>query len=133
MSGTDISALSQLLAASPDLITLVEPDGGRTHSAGAVQAILGYEPTALAELDADALVHPDDRERLAEALGSLLRGGPPLEVRYRARHADGRWVVLESRAQAVTDGDGHPIGAVAVSRDVTERATLEEEVVRARV
>jgi len=124
--------LRAIFAASPDIITLVGPAGQRTPPNRAIRNILGYDPETFAGMDGISLVHPDDRDRITEVFRSVLEGGPPVELRYRVLHAAGHWVVLESRAQAVTDGEGRPSGAVAISRDVTERAKLEEAVFQAR-
>ncbi len=43
------------------------------------------------------------------------------------RHADGRWVVLDTRGQAIVGDDGKTAGAVVVSRDVTDELEVEAE------
>src|SRR2546427_4756667 len=124
-SGSEEEAtLKEIRAASPDIITMIGPDGPRMPPNQAIRDILGYEPAEFARLDGVSLINPVDREGVIEAFRSLLVGGEPMELRYRVRHVDGHWVTLESRAQAVTDSEGRPSGAVAISRDVTERANL---------
>jgi len=49
-----------------------------------------------------------------------------LHLRYRARHAEGHWVTVDSRAQAVLDGEGHFAGAVVVSRDISDKLESEQ-------
>ena len=50
-----------------------------------------------------------------------------LNLTYRVRHADGRWVVLDTRGQAMVGDDGATVGAVVVSRDVTDELEVEAE------
>ncbi len=50
-----------------------------------------------------------------------------LDLTYRVRHADGRWVVLDTRGQAMVGDDGTTVGAVVVSRDVTDELEIEAE------
>ena len=126
------ATLRAVFAASPDMITMVEADGELGPPSPAVRDILGYEPAEYAQMDRMSLIHPEDRERVNETLRSLLRGGPPVEFRFRMPHVDGRWVVLESHARGMSDAEGRPSGLVAVSRDVTKKVTLEEALTSAK-
>jgi PAS domain S-box-containing protein len=126
------ATLRAVFAASPDMITMVEADGKLGPPSPAVRDILGYEPAEYAQIDTVSLIHPEDRERVNESFRSLLQGGPPVELRFRVPHADGRWVVLESHARGMTDAEGRPSGLVAVSRDVTEKVALEEALTSAK-
>jgi PAS domain S-box-containing protein len=126
------ATLGAVLAASPDIIVLLGPDGHLSPPNPAVRDVLGYDLEHYERLDRLSLVHPDDRARTTQALGSLLQGGPPLELKYRVAHADGHWVILETHAQTMTDAQGRPSGAVAISRDVTDRIDLQQALVRAK-
>src|SRR6202011_1489750 len=78
--------------------------------------------------EVEALVHPDDLRRVYEESARLfLRPDTPLDLKYRVRHSDGRWVVLDTRGQAIVGDDGKTVGAVVVSRDVTEELEVEAE------
>src|SRR5437588_5327722 len=79
--------LEAILSASPDIITLVRPDGQRTPPNQAIRAVLGYDPVAFAAIDGMSLIHPEDRRRVTEAFRSVLDGGNPAELRYRMLHA----------------------------------------------
>jgi PAS domain S-box-containing protein len=126
------ATLQAVFAASPDVITMIGPNLELGPPTPAVYGILGYDPEQYATMDRLTLVHPDDLERVTGMFREVLRGGAPAEIRYRVRHAEGHWVILETRAQGMSDGDGHPMGAVAVSRDVSEHVALEEALVRAK-
>jgi PAS domain S-box-containing protein len=126
------ATLHAVFAASPDVITMIGPNLDLGPPTPAVYGILGYDPEEYATMDRLALVHPDDRERVIKMLEGVLGGGSPAQIRYRVRHADGHWVILETRAQGMTDGEGHPMGAVAVSRDVSEHVALEDALWQAK-
>ena len=124
--------LRAVFAASPDIITVTGSDGEIGPSSPAVRDILGYEPEERAARDRFEIVHPDDRERIQASMRSVVETGTATQARFRIRHADGRWVVLETRTQSLIDAEGRPSGAVSISRDVTDREAMEEELQRAR-
>jgi PAS domain S-box-containing protein len=126
------ATLRAVFAASPDIVTMLEPDGQLGAPSRAIESVLGYDLEEYVKMDRLSLVHPEDREQTMQALRALVEGGMTSEIRFRVRHADGHWVMLETRAQAMADRDGHPSGAVMVSRDVTERVALEEALLRAK-
>ncbi len=124
--------LQAVFDASPDIITIIGSDGESQPASRAIRDVLGYEPEEHAGRGTSEIIHPEDREQAALALRSLTQGEGSADVRYRARHADGRWVVLESRAQSIGDAEGKPRGVVEISRDITERVALEESLVQAK-
>src|SRR5712691_7117873 len=126
------ATLRAVFDASPDIISMLGPEGEIGAPGPAVGEVLGYEPEEFAKMDRLSLVHPEDRERIMGAFLSVMEGEKGFESRYRVRHTDGHWVTLETRARAMADQEGQPMGAVAVSRDVTERVTLEEALLRAK-
>jgi len=73
-----------------------------------------------------ALVHPDDREGLAETLGTAMRSGADFTTLHRALLPDGevRWLSGTGRIQL--DEKGKPIRGVGISLDVTDRHLTEE-------
>jgi PAS domain S-box-containing protein len=117
--------LRAVLAASPDIFTTIGPGGELGPPSPAVYRILGYTPEEYERIDRFEIVHPEDKERTGQALQSLLQGSA-LEMRFRVRHADGHWVMLEARGQAMRGEDGALRGVVMVSRDVTENVALED-------
>lgn len=123
--------LRAVLAASPDIFTTIGPGGDLGPPSPAVYRILGYTPEEYTRIDRFGIIHPDDSERTQQALQSLLQGNA-LEARFRVRHADGHWVMLEARGQAMTGEDGDLRGVVMVSRDVTENVALEDALRRSK-
>jgi diguanylate cyclase (GGDEF)-like protein/PAS domain S-box-containing protein len=101
-----------------DLITSIDPDGVRTYISPSCRALLGYEPEELIGQVAIEIVHPDDRARIGEYLGSLLEHGPARDE-ARFRHKSGRWVWMETRGRAVLDARGDVVELQTVARDIT--------------
>ncbi|RWA69587.1 PAS domain S-box protein [Mesorhizobium sp.] len=103
--------------------------GGTTYSETWVR-MLGYDD---GELDGDpdrwlAMIHPDDRERVAEADRAHLADETPFfEAEFRMRHKDGHWVWILDRGKAIErDGEGRLIRAIGSLTDITERKEAEE-------
>jgi two-component system, NtrC family, sensor kinase len=119
-----------LLANSQDIVMLVDAAGRLTYTNPAVERWLGYEPDELTGSTLTVLAHTEDQEAVtdafARACGAGRTSGRPEIVGYRAKHADGSWHMLEATLVCLLDDPA--IGAVLVaSRDVSERAALEQE------
>ena len=102
--------------------------GGTTYSETWVK-MLGYDD---GELDGDpdrwlTMIHPDDRERVAEADSAHLAGETPFfEAEFRMRHKDGRWIWILDRGKAIErDGEGRLIRAIGSLTDITQRKEAE--------
>ncbi len=103
--------------------------GGTTYSSTWVK-MLGY---ADGELDGDpdrwlTMIHPDDRETVAEADRAHLDGQTEFfEAEFRMRHKDGRWIWILDRGKAIErDGEGRLIRAIGSLTDITRRKEAEE-------
>jgi PAS domain S-box-containing protein len=72
-------------------------------------------------------VHPEDRDRLNEAVERAVRYGEGYELELRVNIPDGdvRW--LATRAHVVFDPSGRPAKLVGITYDVTERKRREDE------
>ncbi|PHQ47228.1 PAS domain-containing sensor histidine kinase [Halorubrum sp. C3] len=110
-----------------DLATVVDTDGTITYVSPAITRILGYDPDELVGHEGFEFVHPEDRERNADALESVLSnpsGSETVEVRFR--HADGSWRWIEATMRNRVDDDIID-GILLSSRDITERKEYERE------
>ena len=110
-----------------DLATVVDPDGTITYVSPAVTRILGYDPDELVDNEGYEFVHPEDRERNADALETVLSNPSESEtVEVRFRHADGSWRWIEATMRNRLDDDLID-GVLLSSRDITERKQYEAE------
>ncbi|HMS72441.1 MAG TPA: PAS domain-containing protein [Baekduia sp.] len=71
-------------------------------------------------------VHPNDRDRMDDAVRRALERCEPIDADYRIIRPDGRVRRLHARAEVITDADGKPLRFVGIAQDVTEvRSTAE--------
>ncbi|MFC7324628.1 PAS domain S-box protein [Halorubrum rutilum] len=110
-----------------DLVTVVDTDGTITYVSPAITRILGYDPGELVGHEGFEFVHPEDRERNADALEAVLSNPSESEtVEVRFRHADGSWRWIEATMRNRVDDDIID-GILLSSRDITERKEHERE------
>jgi PAS domain S-box-containing protein len=96
-----------------------------------LKELLGY---AVDELDVDfaifdSLMHPDDKERVGEAIDAHLGDRATYDVEERLRTKSGEYRWFRARGQAVWDEVGQPVRMSGSITDVTEskRAAAERE------
>ena len=77
-------------------------------------------------------IHPDDRERVAQADATSLARGGQFEIEYRIVRPDGEIRTVYERAEAVRDEQGRPLRLIGTVRDVTELKTAEAKAARKR-
>ncbi|WP_083024209.1 PAS domain-containing protein [Vreelandella lionensis] len=73
-----------------------------------------------------SLVHSDDFTRLNNAIRShLANDGSALNVDYRMRHGDGRWIWVNTYGRVVAYNiAGRPLRLSCITRDILKRKTL---------
>ncbi len=75
-----------------------------------------------------ALVHPEDRARVAMAWKSLLESGPSLlENQFRIVRPDGAVRTVYTRLHVDRDDSGRAVRVLGVCQDVTDRKLAEEQ------
>ncbi|MFN3648120.1 MAG: PAS domain S-box protein [Armatimonadota bacterium] len=101
---------------------------GRVAWSEGLEALHGLEPGGFAgTYEAfQALIHPDDRDRVLEAIRRTLEEGAPYELALRSVRPDGKTQWIETRAQLLRDDSSAPVRLVGVSRDVTQQRLAEE-------
>jgi len=74
-----------------------------------------------------ALVSPDDLEVFRNSIAAAIGGEAPLfQVQHRMRHADGRWVWLETSGSVSSrDANGRVTRMTGTNANITERKQLE--------
>ena len=109
---------------SSDLVVRMMLDGRRRYVSPSTRELLGFEPEELRQPRWE-LVHPDDRERLRQALDALARDGGSAMVVYRAQHRHGHYVWIEALVRRVTGPEGAP-EILFTGRDVSTRVRAEQ-------
>jgi PAS domain S-box-containing protein len=101
---------------------------GRAWWSDEAYRIAGLEPGA-AEPSYEtglALVHPEDRERIHQAVTEAKRRGGPYSNEYRIVRPDGSVRIVHSNGQVLLDEQGQAVEFVATLQDVTELRASEE-------
>lgn len=112
-----------------DMISLHDLDGVFLYASPAVQRLLGVEPDEVLGRSVYELVHPDDVAALRAAHEAVLTRTGRNPLTYRVIRADGaeRWFETTARVTTFSD-DGIGPQVVALTRDVSERRVLEQQV-----
>lgn len=118
--------IDAVFQASPDGIKVVNPDLIITESSRAVGEILGAAAETLRGRDSLDAVHANDRDAFSKAARGLFDDNDRvMHIRYQALHANGHSVPIEARGRVIRDGEGRPICAVIIERDITENVANE--------
>src|ERR1700733_1926048 len=111
---------------STDIILIADPSGQIKYASPSVQTVLALHGDSLVGTNMIDRVHPDD---FAKTMGTGVRAIAHSQnsiVEFRLRHADGRWLYLESIVRILIDPKN--IGGIVYNaRDVTERKHAQEE------
>jgi PAS domain S-box-containing protein len=122
-----------LLEQSFDGILVLGPDMNVQYRSPSIARIMGRPPEARVgnALWRDDL-HPSDYARVAETEAHLRRSpGKPVRVKLRVRRGDGEYRLLEVQAVNLFH-DPTVRGIVVNFRDITDEATLQEQLQRAQ-
>jgi PAS domain S-box-containing protein len=91
--------------------------------------LLGYEPLELPQAYETwvARLHPDDHDRVMEALRQHLEKRLPYDLEYRFCTKKGEYRWFRARGQAIWDQHSKPIRMAGSFSDITARKQAEEE------
>lgn len=118
---------------SPDILWVYDLQDRRSlFTSRQFEREMGYSADELAALGEDILprmLHPDDYARYRETILPRYRelaDGEILHLRFRVRHRDGTWHLIQAREVIhVRNPDGTPRQVFGLARDVTERQRAE--------
>jgi diguanylate cyclase (GGDEF)-like protein/PAS domain S-box-containing protein len=114
-----------LIQNSSDATLVMDGHGVCTYVSPAITALLGLRPSELVGTQPTELIHPEDRERVRERLGSELpESHENVLVQFRMQRTDGAWCELEAVVSNQLDRPS-VAGYVANIRDITERKEFE--------
>ena len=113
---------------STDLISRSTPAGMLIYASDASRRLLGYEPTELVGHSIYDFIDPQDAEEVRQ-LSKLIHGSHPMTFSYRVRRKDGSLTWFETMSRGVPDpATDTMVEIVSVSRDVSERKRVEEQI-----
>jgi PAS domain S-box-containing protein len=110
-----------------DITFRYDPDWVIEYVSPAVRR-LGYTPEELIGKNVVGFIHPDDQDSTLRARNALAEGSMGFEavdLEFRVRGADGRWVWVQSNPSPLQDEQGRVTGALSVWRDIGVRKAAE--------
>ena len=109
-----------------DLVTQSDAEDRIVYASPSSRMVLGMKPEAIVGTLRRDFVHPDDWEKIiATCQAAIQVGREHLMIEGRLRHADGRYINIETMCKLFYDTQSHYTGAVYITRDITERKRLE--------
>jgi len=111
-----------------DTITQVDADGHILYASPSTERMSGHAFADLISQKWLNQVHEEDSGCIREEIRKAEAGNAPsLRLEYRYRHADGRYLWVESEIRLLYDQQGRLISAILSSRDITVRKYAEAE------
>lgn len=125
--GDPENCLHFLIENGADIITVINTKGEIIYESPSVENRLGHKSQNLVGKHCLEFIHPDDHRMISEYYEESVRriAFPSQPLRYRFKHKNGSWRVLESICAFVTDHSGKRL-IVVNSRDVTRRRSEEK-------
>ncbi len=116
---------------SSDMIARIRKDETLAYASPACKRMLGYAPEELIGRPFFDLVFPDDQQLCRDMVRRLLQGEDVFSQPYRGQRKDGSMIWMESRARLL-DGNSFERELLCVTRDITERRRLEDQVAQSQ-
>ncbi|WP_183061994.1 SpoIIE family protein phosphatase [Motilibacter peucedani] len=113
--------LSVVLDAVPVATVVLDADAGIVACNGLAEQLLRLPPA----WQGRSILADQDAELVSEV--ARLLGGEPVARETRVRLGDGSWRSLSWKGTPLTDGEGGPLGAVAVIEDTSRRQAARRD------
>jgi PAS domain S-box-containing protein len=114
-----------MFEAAADSIVIIDRDLNIVESSPESEQIYGYPETGRRGHTGLNIIDDDDRPGVEAALRKTFEIDEVVTVSFRARHADGHEITLETRGRALRNPDGPPMRAVFITRDITAAALTQ--------
>jgi PAS domain S-box-containing protein len=114
-----------MFEAAADSIVIIDRDLNIVGSSPESERIYGYPETGRLGHTGLNIIDEEDRPIVEAALRKTFEIDGVTTVSFRARHADGQEITLETRGRALRNPDGPPTRAVFITRDITAAAQTQ--------
>ncbi|MEO9181481.1 MAG: PAS domain-containing sensor histidine kinase, partial [Acidimicrobiales bacterium] len=117
-----------ILDAAPDSIIVINRDFLVMEASPGTETTFGYPKSERMGRSSLTIMHPDDKEFVTNEIERLFARDSDelISYRFRAQHADGRWLIIETRGRLLRDHGSDEPRAVLVSRDISQSVAVEE-------
>ncbi|MGM0665511.1 MAG: response regulator, partial [Thermodesulfobacteriota bacterium] len=131
----EIEGMHRMLAErAGDILLTMDFDGGFTYISPSAEKVLGYAPAELQTRRLEQFLTPLSYLRVMESIQKRLlsdREGEntntaPVTEELEFVHRSGSILRCDVRAEFLRDAEAHPIGVVAITRDIEGRKRAEE-------
>ncbi len=109
---------------SSDAIVCMTLDGRCSYVSPAFTALTGWSPSEAIAGPWAGIIHPDDRQMLADMASRLMAGATQITLCFRYVCKDGSPLWVETRARLLRSG-GEDTQVIANVRDITDRRAVE--------
>ena len=110
-----------------DLIVTQNSNGRFKYVSPVCEIFTGWSQSELVGKHPYSFIHPEDIEELKSKHILISNNREGYTVKYRFRHKDGNYIWLETSLKGVEDKHGYIKEIVSVSRDITLRKKIEED------
>jgi len=122
-----------LVSLSPDAISMADMDGRLTFASPKARQLFGDLPDdEILGRPILSWVAPEEQEKASANIGHLLTAGTLTATEFTLVKKDGTRFVGEVNAAVIHSPDGSPMSMIIITRDVTERKRIEEELLRSQ-
>jgi len=114
-----------------DMIAVLDLEGRRLYNSPSYRQLLG-DMEHLRGTDSFSEIHPDDRARIVQVFNDTVKTGEGQRAEYRLVAQDGTTRDIESQGSTIKDKNGNVVNVIVVSRDVTEKKRVDQQLLRAQ-
>src|ERR1700733_3027799 len=118
--------LRDVIDTIPAIVWSALPDGSSTYVNKRFVEYTGLSAEQVAGSGWQAIVHPDDLERIAGQWKEAVTTGKPHEFEVRSRRSDGQYRWQLDRGVPLRDEDGNIVKWYGVTTDIEDRKRAEE-------
>ena len=100
---------------------------GELYWSELISSLFGYEEGEVETTYENflACIHPNDRQRVIDAVNNSLENGAEYDIEHRVIWPDGSIHCMHERGDVVRDQDGTPLKMLGVVQDITKRKEME--------
>ncbi|WP_312948494.1 PAS domain-containing protein [Agrobacterium sp.] len=127
------SRLRELIDAIPGLVWTSNNLGQPTYFNKRLEEWIGLKVDELRARSGNSLadliavtLHPEDRDMIRETIMESLQTGSPWTSRFRQRRADGAWLWVEARMEALKDETGNVIHWYGIQGEIESEVRAQE-------
>lgn len=121
-----------LIQSADDGISFYDRNWNLKYANNAFYSVIGYDKQLYDAVTTNYLIHPDDR-KYEDERNEVLKTKGFYEAELRLRHKEGHYITLSTRSVTVKNENGEIIGALSISRDITNIKNVQEDLIKAKV